>query len=77
METINNSWLERFRHQLWLEHIEVIDELHYKGNISFVLKSPILHGSEILALIKIRHFSIINLYHDGMLRMHILCNDDY
>ena len=76
MEKLNSPWLDKFRHELWLQHIEVIDEVTYKGSISFVLKDGILCSHEIEALMRIHSFNILNLYHDGNLRMHISCYDN-
>ena len=71
MERINTSQIAAFRHQLWLEHIEVLDEFKYDNSILFVLKNACLCPWKIKNLVRIAPFSILNLYYDGNLRMHL------
>lgn len=71
MERINTPKVVAFRHQLWLEHVEVIEEFVVEDATFFVLKTPCICPWGIQNLIRIAPFSILNLYHDGMLRMHL------
>ena len=76
MERINPSKLAAFRHQLWLEHIVVLDELKHDNATMFVLENACLCPWEIQNLVRIAPFSILNLYHDGNLRMHLRILED-
>lgn len=65
-----------FRHQLWLEHLEVLDEFRDNDTTLFVLKRAYLCPWEIENLLKIVPFTVLNLYYDGNLRMHLQVLDE-
>lgn len=68
--------LAAFRHQLWLEHIVVLDEFKYDDATLFVLDNAFLCPWEIQNLLRIAPFSILNLYYEGNLRMHLKISED-
>ena len=76
MERINNTKLGAFRHQLWLEHIPVIDEIIYNDTTTFVLAVPVLCPWEVERLMKIQPFSILMLAHDGNFKLHLMLLDN-
>lgn len=65
-----------FRHQLWLEHIELLDEFVYDGNTLFVLKDDYLCAYSMLNLLKICKFSVLALYYEGNKRLHLRLLDE-
>ena len=65
-----------FRHQLWLEHIVILDEFKYDNATLFVLENECLCPWEIQNLLRIAPFSILNLYYEGNLRMHLKILDE-
>lgn len=68
---VNSINVAKFRHQLWVEHIELLDELVYDGTPVFVIKDDCLCVYSIMNLMKICPFSILLLYHEGNKRIHL------
>lgn len=74
---VNSIDVAKFRHQLWVEHIEILDEFVYDGSVLFVLKDDYLCAFSMLNLLKIRKFSVSALYYEGNKRLHLrLCEAD-
>lgn len=73
---VNPIGLAKFRHQLWVEHIEILDEFVYDGSTLFVLKDDYLCMYSMLNLLKIRKFSVLLLYYEGNKRLHLRLLDE-
>lgn len=65
MERISNSLLGSFRHQLWLEHIEVLEEFQNDTHVIFALKDYAVSYWSMDNLRRIAPFGIMQLYVDG------------
>lgn len=76
MERINNTKLGAFRHQLWLEHITIVDEIRLNDTTTFVIEQPTLASWEMQNLLKISPFSVLVLAHDGNFKLHLMLLDN-
>lgn len=77
MEKINHTLLGMFRHQLWLEHIEVLDEILYDNSTMFVINNDALTFWELKNLLSVCQFSIFNMYYEGNKKLHLaILNDE-
>lgn len=65
MERISHTLLGSFRHQLWLEHIEVLEEFQNDTHYIFALNSCSISYWNMDNLRRIAPFGIILLYVDG------------
>lgn len=73
---MNKTKLGAFRHQLWLEHIEIVDEIRLNNNITFVIEQPTLEFWEMQNLLRIWPFSVLVLAHDGNFKLHLMLLDN-
>lgn len=65
-----------FRHQLWLEHVDVLEETIIHGYHAFILADHALPSWVLGNLVRICKFSVSMLYCDGNKRLCILlCKD--
>lgn len=69
MEKINHSLLATFRHTLWLEHINVMDEYLDNGMHVFVLEDDFLMHWQLDNLRRQAPFNIAMLYVEGNKRL--------
>lgn len=76
MERINNTKLGAFRHQLWLEHIEVVDEIRLNDTTTFVIEQPTLASWEMQNLLNISPFSVLVLAYNGNFKLHLMLLDN-
>lgn len=65
MERINHTLLGMFRHQLWLEHIEVIEEFQTSTHHVFAIGNPSICYYSLDNLRRAAPFGIAMLYVDG------------
>lgn len=65
MERISQALLASFRHQLWLEHIEVLEEFQNDTHIVFALEEYAIPYWSLDNLRRITPFSIMRIYVDG------------
>lgn len=71
MEKISSSLLGSFRHQLWLEHIEVLGEGSTDTCIWFAIEGHSLSYWQLDNLRRIAPVNILLMYHEGNLRLHL------
>lgn len=77
MAVLSLSLLASFRHQLFLEHIEVLDEFEYEDTTLFALRDDDLTFWQIERLYRICKFSVLLLYCKGDKKIHLrLYHDD-
>lgn len=76
MARINHTLLGLFRHQLWLEHIEVLEEFKIKGSTAFAIKNLVLDSWSLLNLQRVARFKVCVMAFDGNFKLHLLIEDD-
>lgn len=72
---MNTTKIAAFRHQLWLEHISVIDEIYYNDTTTFVIDQPSLASYELKNLLNIQPFSVLVMAHEGNFKLHLMLLD--
>lgn len=72
MEKITINKVEAFRHQLWLNHIAVIDEYEHNDTTCFVLESSVLTSYDLQRLAETSPFSILQLGYEGNFKLEIM-----
>ena len=65
MGKISSSLLASFRHQLWLEHISVVEETEYKQGHAFILEESSIMYWQLDNLRRIAPFNIATFYYEG------------
>lgn len=65
MARINYTLLELFRHQLWLEHLTILDESSDDYGTLFVLEEKFIVSHSLSNLMEVTHFAVIQLYFEG------------
>lgn len=65
MGGVNYRKIIEFRHQLWLEHIQVLEEYHKGNSTYFVIEDDCISSFVIINLMKILPFGILTLYYEG------------
>ena len=76
MEKVNVNKMVAFRHQLWLEHISVIDEIYFNDTTTFVIDQPSLASYELKNLLNIQPFSVLVMAHEGNFKLHLMLLDN-
>lgn len=65
MGAVNYRKIVEFKHQLWLEHIQVLEEYHKGSSTYFVIEDDCITSYAIINLMKILPFGILALYYEG------------
>lgn len=65
MGAVNYEKIVAFRHQLWLEHVQVLEEYRRNNSIYFVLEEESLPSYTLINLMNILPFGILKLYYEG------------
>lgn len=65
MARINYTLLDLFRHQIWLEHLTILDESSDDYGTLFVLEENFIISQSLLNLMNVTSFSILKLYFEG------------
>ena len=69
MLPISTAILGQIRHQLWLDHIEIVEEFE-KGNLYLIAIRPsVLTCYEVANISRICPIGVMNLYVDGNLEL--------
>ena len=71
MKKISSTLLGSFRHQLWLEHIEVLEEGSTDTCIWFAIEGYSIDYWQLDNLRRIAPVNILLMYHEGNLRLHL------
>ena len=69
MARINHTLLGLFRHQLWLEHLTILDESEDDYGTLFVLEENFIISQSLLNLMVVTNFSILKLYFEGSAKL--------
>lgn len=65
MARINHTLLGLFRHQLWLEHLTILDESADDYGTLFVLEENFIISQSLSNLMEVTNFAVIQLYFEG------------
>lgn len=65
MGAVNYEKIVAFRHQLWLEHVQVLEEYRRNNSTYFVLEEESLPSYTLVNLMNILPFGILKLYYEG------------
>ena len=65
MGAVNYEKIVAFRHQLWLEHVQVLEEYRRNNSTYFVLEEESLPSYTLINLMNILPFGILKLYYEG------------